>query len=188
MSENAETVISQAKTAMVKAMESLERNFGRVRTGRASLTLLDGIKVDYYGTPTPLNQVASLSIPEPRLIVVQPWESNLIPAIERALMQSDMDLNPNNDGKSVRIPIPKLSEERRKDLAKIVKNMTEEARVAIRNTRRDANATLDKLQKDKVIGEDDLRRHKDEVQKLTDDFVQKADKAQVKKEAEIMEV
>lgn len=188
MSDNTATLISQSKTNMAKALESLERNFGRVRTGRASLTLLDGIRVDYYGTPTPLSQVASLSIPEPRMIVVQPWETNLLPAIERAIMQSDMDLNPNSDGKLVRIPIPKLSEERRKDLAKVVKSMTEEARVAIRNIRRDANAALDKLQKDKVISEDDLRRHKDEIQKATDEYIQKADKAQAKKEAEILEV
>jgi len=188
MATTAQEVISQAKANMVKALESLDKSFGRVRTGRASLTLLDGVKVDYYGTATPLNQVASLSIPEPRLIVVQPWESNLIPAIERAILQSEMDLNPNSDGKSVRIPIPKLSEERRKDLAKVVKSMTEEARVAIRNIRRDGNTTLEKMQKDKIIGEDDLKKHKDDIQKVTDEFVLKADKAQAKKEAEIMEV
>lgn len=188
MANDAATVISQSKANMTKALESLDRSFGRVRTGRASLTLLDGIRVDYYGTPTPLNQVASLSIPEPRMIVVQPWETNLLSAIERAILQSDMDLTPNSDGKVVRIPIPKLSEERRKDLAKVVKNMTEEARVAIRNIRRDANAALEKLQKDKAISEDDLRRHKDDVQKITDEFIAKADKAQTKKEAEILEV
>lgn len=184
----AATVISQAKANMQKALESLDKNFGRVRTGRASLTLLDGIRVDYYGTATPLNQIATLSIPEPRLIVVQPWEAKLVSAIEKAILQSDMDLNPSSDGKQVRIPIPKLSEERRKDLAKIVKTMTEDARVAVRNLRRDANAVLEKMQKDKEISEDDLRRHKDDVQKLTDEYVEKADKAQAKKEAEIMEV
>ncbi len=173
---------------MEKALEALERNFGRVRTGRASLTLLDGIRVDYYGTPTPVNQVASLSIPEPRLIVVQPWESNMVGAIERAIMQSEMDLNPTNDGKVVRIPIPKLSEERRKDLVKVVKNMTEDARVAVRNVRRDANSALDKLEKDKVISEDDLHRYKDDVQKVTDEYVKQADKAQDEKEAEVLEV
>lgn len=188
MANEGNAVLTQAKSNMAKAIESLERNFGRVRTGRASLTLLDGIRVDYYGTPTPLSQVASLTIPEPRLIVVQPWETNLLSAIERSILQSDMGLTPSNDGKAVRIPIPKLSEERRKDLAKTVKSMTEEARVAIRNIRRDANTALEKLQKDKVISEDDLRRHKDEAQKMTDEFVLKADKAQAKKEAEILEV
>ncbi|PLX46333.1 MAG: ribosome recycling factor [Deltaproteobacteria bacterium] len=173
---------------MAKAIESLERNFGRVRTGRASLTLLDGIRVDYYGTPTPINQVAALSIPEPRLIVVQPWESNLVPAIERAILQSDMDLNPTSDGKLVRIPIPKLSEERRKDLVKVVRQMTEDAKVSIRNARRDANSALDKLQKDKEISEDDNRRMKDDVQETTDSFVKEADKVLAAKEAEVLEV
>lgn len=188
MSADAQTTIADAKKNMQKALDTLEKNFGRVRTGRASLTLVDGIKVDYYGTPTPLAQVATLSIPEPRMIVVQPWEAKLVPAIERAIQQSEMDLNPINDGKLVRIPIPKLSEERRKDLAKVVKGMTEDARVAIRNIRRDANAVLEKLQKDKILGEDELKRSKDEIQKVTDEHVQKADKAQAKKEAEIMEV
>ena len=188
MAETVEAVIAETKTNMQKALDALDRNFGRVRTGRASLTLLDGIRVDYYGTPTPINQVASLSIPEPRLIVVQPWETSLLPAIERAIQQSEMDLNPNNDGKVVRIPIPKLSEERRKDLVKIVKSMTEDARVAVRNARRDANSALDKLQKDKIISEDDLHKFKDDVQKLTDQYVEKADKAQTEKEAEVLEV
>jgi len=188
VADTPEAVISQAKEGMAKAIESLERNFGRVRTGRASLTLLDGIRVDYYGTPTPINQVAALSIPEPRLIVVQPWESNLVPAIERAILQSDMDLNPTSDGKLVRIPIPKLSEERRKDLVKVVRQMTEDAKVSIRNARRDANSALDKLQKDKEISEDDNRRMKDDVQETTDSFVKEADKVLAAKEAEVLEV
>ncbi len=188
MSDNAQLVIEQSTENMEKALVALERNFGRVRTGRASLTLLDGIRVDYYGTPTPINQVANLSIPEPRTIMVQPWEANLAPAIERAILQSDMDLTPNSDGKIVRIPIPKLSEERRKDLVKVVKNMTEDARVAVRNIRRDANSQLDKLQKDKDISEDDLHKFKDDVQQVTDGFVKKADALQETKEAEVLEV
>ena len=188
MAGSPEQVLSAVEQSMEKGLEALQRNFGRVRTGRASLNLLDGVRVEYYGTPTPLSQVASLSIPEPRLIAVQPWDKNLIPAIERAILQSEMDLNPTNDGSLVRIPIPKLTEERRKELAKVVKGMTEDARVAVRNARRDANSELDQLQKDKVISEDDLRRHKDEVQKLTDQYVKRADEVSEKKEAEILEV
>jgi ribosome recycling factor len=188
MAQTSDAVLQQARTQMDKALESLGREFGRVRTGRASLSLLDGVRVDYYGTPTPLNQVANLSIPEPRLIVVQPWEARLVPTIEKAILQSDMGLTPASDGKVVRIPIPKLSEERRKELVKVVKGMTEDARVAVRNVRRDANAALEKLQKDKVLSEDDLHRLKDEVQKVTDSYVKKADEAQAKKEAEVLEV
>lgn len=188
MADSVEAVQKEAKQNMEKALEALQRNFGRVRTGRASLSLLDGIRVEYYGTPTPLSQVASLSIPEPRLIAIQPWDKSLIPAIEKALFQSEMDLNPTNDGNLIRIPIPKLTEERRKELVKVVKGMTEEAKVAVRNGRRDANAQLDKLLKDKVISEDELHRRKDEVQKLTDDYVKRADEALAKKEAEILEV
>lgn len=188
MAESTEQVLAAAKQSMEKGLEALQRSFGRVRTGRASLSLLDGVRVEYYGTPTPLSQVASLSIPEARLIAVQPWDKNLIPAIEKAILQSEMDLNPTNDGSLVRIPIPKLTEERRKELAKVVKGMTEDARVAVRNARRDANSELDALQKDKTISEDDLRRHKDEVQKVTDEYVKKAERLSEKKEAEIMEV
>lgn len=188
MAQTPQQVISQTTSNMEKAIEALERNFGRVRTGRASLTLLDGIRVDYYGTPTPISQVAALSIPEPRLIVVSPWEAKMVSAIEKAILQSDMDITPSSDGKVVRIPIPKLSEERRKDLVKVVRQMTEEAKVAVRNLRRDANAVLDKMQKDKLLSEDDNRKFKDEIQKLTDDFVKKADAAQSAKEAEVLEV
>ncbi len=188
MSQTPDAVLSQTTTGMEKALEALAREFGRVRTGRASLSLLDGIRVDYYGTPTPVNQVANLSIPEPRTIVVQPWEAKMVSAIEKAILQSDMGLTPSSDGKVVRIPIPKLSEERRKELVKVVKSMTEDARVAVRNARRDANAALEKLQKDKAIAEDELHRLKDEVQKLTDAYVKKADEAQTKKEAEVLEV
>ena len=188
MAETPEEVLSTAEQSMEKGLEAQQRSFGRVRTGRASLSLLDGVRVEYYGTPTPLSQVASLSIPEPRLIAVQPWDKNLIPAIEKAIRQSEMDLNPTNDGNLLRIPIPKLTEERRKELAKVVKGMTEDAKVAVRNARHDGNSELDQLLKDKVISEDDLRRHKDEVQKLTDQYVKKAEEISEKKEAEILEV
>lgn len=188
MAGNADNVLTDAKVNMEKALEVLQRSFGRVRTGRASLTLVDGIRVEYYGTPTPLNQVASLSIPEPRLITIQPWDRGVIPAIEKAVLQSEMDLNPTNDGAVIRIPIPKLTEERRKELVKVVKGMGEDARVAIRNVRRDANAQLDKLYKDKVVAEDEVHRLKDEAQKLTDKHVAKVDELLKKKEAEILEV
>jgi len=188
MADSPEAVLKEVKKSMEKALEALQRNFGRVRTGRASLSLVDGVRVEYYGTPTPLSQVGSLSIPEPRLIAIQPWDKSLIPAIERAILQSEMDLNPTNDGNLIRIPIPKLTEERRKELVKVVKGMTEEAKVAIRGVRRDANSRLDSLQKEASLPEDAARRTKDEVQKITDQYVQKADDLVKKKEAEILEV
>ncbi len=188
MADTPEAVLKEIKKSMEKALEALLRNFGRVRTGRASLSLVDGIRVEYYGTPTPLNQVGSLSIPEPRLIAIQPWDKSLIPAIERAILQSEMDLNPTNDGNVIRIPIPKLTEERRKELVKVVKGMTEEAKVAVRGVRRDANSQLDSLQSEASLPEDAARRAKDEVQKITDQYVQKADELLKKKEAEILEV
>jgi len=188
MAETPETIVKEAKNGMERALEALQRNFGRVRTGRASLSLVDGIRVEYYGTPTPLSQVGSLSIPEPRLIAIQPWDKSLIPAIERAILQSEMDLNPTNDGNMIRIPIPKLTEERRKELVKVVRGMTEEAKVAVRNVRRDANAQLDSLQKSQSLPEDSVRRFKDEVQKVTDQYVRKSDELVKTKEAEILEV
>jgi len=188
MADTPEAIVKEAKKGMDRALEALQRNFGRVRTGRASLSLVDGIRVEYYGTPTPLSQVGSLSIPEPRLIAIQPWDKSLIPAIERAILQSEMDLNPTNDGNVIRIPIPKLTEERRKELVKVVRGMTEEAKVAVRNVRRDANTQLDALQKNQSLPEDSVRRFKDEVQKVTDEFVRKSDEQLKKKEAEILEV
>lgn len=188
MADSAESVVREAKKGMEKAIESLQKNFGRVRTGRASLTLLDGIRVEYYGTPTPLNQLGSLSIPEPRLIAIQPWDKSLIPAIERAILQSEMDLNPSSDGNVIRIPIPKLTEERRKELVKVVKGMAEEAKVAVRGVRREGNSRLDSLQKDESLPEDSVRRTKDEIQKVTDQFVHRAEDLLKKKEAEILEI
>ena len=188
MTATPESIVKDAGLGMERTLEALQKGFGRVRTGRASLSLLDGVRVEYYGTPTPLSQVASLAIPEPRLITIQPWDRTVIPAIEKAILQSEMDLNPTNDGAVVRIPIPKLTEERRKDLVKVVKGLAEEQKVAIRNIRRDANGHLDKLLKDKLMPEDELHKRKEETQKLTDQYVVKVDDALKKKEAEILEV
>jgi ribosome recycling factor len=173
---------------MVAAIEALKKDFASVRTGRASLALLDGVLVDYYGNPTQLNQVASLSTPDSRQIVIQPWEPKIIPDIERAILKSDLDLTPTNDGKLIRINIPPLTEERRKQLVKVVKKRAEEARVSIRNIRRDFNEALKKLEKDKEISEDELKKSIDEVQNLTNDFIKKIDEKLEHKEQEIMEV
>ena len=173
---------------MDAALEHLKRELATLRTGRASLALLDGIKVDYYGTPTPLRQIATLAIPESRLITIQPWEPPMIKEIEKALLASGLGLTPSNDGKIVRLPIPPLSEERRKDLAKLCKKHGEEAKVAIRNIRRESNEELKHLQKDSKISEDELRKSEAEVQKLTDQYVHKVDEIIKKKEEEIFEV
>lgn len=173
---------------MDAAVESLKKDFAAVRTGRASLALLDGISVDYYGTPTPLQQLASLSIPESRQIAIQPWEHKLIPEIEKSIMKSDLGLTPANDGKTIRINIPVLTEERRKQLVKVVKKRAEEAKVAVRNVRRDSNEELKKLEKEKHLSEDDVKKVQDEIQKLTDVHVKKVDEVLEHKEKEIMEV
>jgi len=177
----------EAKDLMEKAIEALNRDFKRVRTGRASVSLLDGVRADYYGAPTPLNQMASLSVPEPRLILIQPWDASTCEAIEKALLKSDLGLTPNNDGKVVRIAVPPLTEERRKDLVKVVKKMGEETKVAVRNARREANELLKEFKKEGEISEDDAFRGQDEVQKLTDDYVAKVDKLLEEKEKEILE-
>lgn len=173
---------------MEAATEHLKVELGGIRTGRASLTLLDGIKVDYYGTPTPLKQVATLGVPESRLLTVQPWEPPLIKEIERALLASGLGLTPSNDGKMIRIPIPPLSEERRKELIKLCRKHGEETKVHLRNIRREGNEELKRLQKESKITEDDLRKAEAEVQKLTDQHVQKVDQILKKKEEEILEV
>ncbi|MBF0552195.1 MAG: ribosome recycling factor [Deltaproteobacteria bacterium] len=172
---------------MEKTLAILNRDFSRVRTGRASVTLLDGIRVDAYGTQMPLNQVASLSVPESRLIVIQPWDNGLISHIERLLLKSDLGLTPMNDGKIIRVSIPALTEARRKELVKVVKKLTEENKVAIRNARRDANEMLKELKKDKEIAEDELFKQQERVQKLTDGYISQADKLCADKEKEIME-
>ncbi len=180
-------VKQEAKEGMEKAIAALERDFKRVRTGRASVSLLDGVRADYYGAPTPLNQMASLSIPEPRLILIQPWEPSSCEAIEKAILKSDLGLTPQNDGKVIRIAIPPLTEERRKELAKLVRKMGEDCKVAIRGARREANEMLKDLKKEGDISEDDSFRGQEQIQKLTDQFVAKVDELVAAKEKEIME-
>jgi len=173
---------------MQKSIDSLEKDFSKLRTGRASTALVDSIRVDYYGTPTPLNQVSSVSIPDSRTISISPWDRNAFNCIEKAIMKSDLGLTPINDGRAIRINIPVLTEERRKDLVKMAKKYTEEAKVAIRNVRRDVNDALKKMHTAKEISEDDLHKAQDEVQKTTDNFVKKADAILAEKEKEIMEI
>ncbi len=173
---------------MEASLEHLKRELGGLRTGRASAALLDNVKVDYYGTPTPLKQVANIGIPESRLLTVQPWEPPLIKEIERVLLASGLGLTPSNDGKVIRIPIPPLSEERRKELIKICKKHGEEAKVHIRNIRREGNEELKHLQKESKLTEDELRKSEVEIQKLTDQYVQKVDQILKKKEEEILEI
>ena len=175
-----------AKERMEKAIETVRSEFARLRTGKATPALLDGIKIDYYGSPMPIKQIANVSAPEPRLLVVQPWERNLLPEIERAIIKSDLGLNPSNDGIVIRIPIPQLSEERRRDLVKIAKKGAEEGRVAVRNIRRDVNDRLKKAEKAGEISEDLSRNAQEDVQKLTDDFVKKIDELLELKEKEIL--
>ncbi len=178
----------KATDKMDSALEALKKELGAIRTGRASLALLDGIKIDYYGTITPLQQLASLSVPESRQIAIQPWEQKIIPDIEKAIMKSDLGLTPTNDGKIIRINIPTLTEERRKQLVKVVKKNAEDSRVAVRNIRRDINEEIKKLEKDKHISEDDTKKSLDEIQKLTDTYIKKIDEILQHKEKEIMEV
>ena len=173
---------------MQGAIDALKKEFAGIRTGRASMALLDGIIVDYYGTPTPVQQLASLSIPESRQIAIQPWEQRLIPEIEKAIMKSDLGLTPMNDGKLIRINIPILTEERRKQLVKIVKKRAEESKIAVRNIRRDGNEELKKLEKEEHISEDEVKKEHDEIQKITDSFIKKIDELLAHKENEIMEV
>jgi ribosome recycling factor len=178
----------ETKEKMDMAIEAISHEFGSIRTGRASASILDGIKVDYYNTLTPLNQMATISVPEPRLIVIQPWDPSALANIEKAILKSDLGLNPSNDGKVIRLAIPMLTEDRRKQLVKVVKNMAEESRISIRNTRRDSNEKLKKMEKDKEITEDDYHNGLKEIQNLTDDFIAKVDDLLSKKEKEIMEV
>ncbi len=173
---------------MSKTIEALKKDFASIRTGRASLALLDGIMVNYYNTLTPLQQVASLSIPESRLIAIQPWDPKVIPDIEKAILKSDLGLTPINDGKMIRINIPSLTEERRKQLVKTVRKKAEEAKIAIRNIRRDIIEEIKKLEKEKHISEDVVKKSQDETQKITDSFIAKIDEVLANKEKEIMEV
>jgi len=183
-----DNVQKDAKDRMEKAVAALEKDFSHLRTGRASTALLDGLKVDYYGTMTPVDQIASISTPDSRTITIQPWDRAAFGLVEKAILKSDLGLNPVNDGKIIRIGLPPLTEDRRKELVKVAKKYTEEAKVAVRNIRRDANDALKKQQKDKTISEDGLRQGETEIQKLTDSYVAKMDQALGKKEKEIMEI
>src|SRR5882762_2342594 len=179
---------ASVKGRMEKAVTDLQHAMATIRTGRASVSLLDHIRVDYYGTPTPLNQLANLHVPEPTLITVQPWDVSQIAAIEKSIRSSDLGLNPANDGKIIRIPIPPLNEERRKELVKRLHTVAEDHRVAIRNVRRDGNESVKKLLKDKKITEDEDRRGHEEIQKMTDTYMLKLDQAAKSKEKEIIEI
>ena len=181
-----EKIFEDVKRKMNKVLEVMAQDLARVRTGRASVSLLEGIKVEAYNASMPLPQVASLAAPEPRLLTVQPWDPTLLGDIEKAILKSDLGLTPTNDGKIIRLPIPALTTDRRKELVKVVKKMGEEGKVALRNVRRDANERLKDLKKDKEISEDDAHRAQDEVQKITDDFIKKVDAQAAEKEKEIM--
>ena len=179
-------VLKEMSRKMDKVLEVLARDLSRIRTGRASVALLEGIKVECYGTTMPLPQVASLAAPEARLLTVQPWDPTVLADIERAILNSDLGLTPNSDGKNIRLPIPALTTERRKELAKLVKKIGEESKVALRNLRREANEDLKELKKEKLISEDESHKGQDEVQKVTDDYIKKVDVQTADKEKEIM--
>lgn len=181
-------VIAQCSQSMDKRIKAFEKELLRVRTGRASVTILDGVRVSYYGNPTPLNQVASMSTPDARTIVVSPFEKNLIGEIEKAILKADLGVNPTNDGNIVRIPIPQLTEDRRKEIAKSLKKLAEDARVSVRHARRDANDAIKKAEKDKAIAEDESKKLQGDVQKLTNDFIEKIDKSLDAKEKEVMKI
>lgn len=185
-------MISEIKKAqeerMQKTIEALKREYGSLRAGRATPALLDRVMVDYYGTPTPVNQVAKVSVPEPRMITIQPWEKPMLHEIEKAIMKSDLGLSPNSDGTAIRLSIPQLTQERRTELVKSVNKKAEEAKVALRNIRRDANDAIKKLEKAKEITEDESKKAQDDMQKLIDKYVKSVDAAKAGKEKEIMEV
>ena len=178
---------NQLKKKMDSSLDVFRKNLGGIRTGRASASILDGISVDYYGTPTPLKQVATISIPESRLIAVQPWDVSILKAIEKAILASDLGLTPNNDGKIIRLPIPSLTQERRKELVKIVKRVAEDAKIAVRNIRREGNEQLKKAEKAKNVTEDECRKGIDQIQKITDDCIKNVDEISGKKEKEVLE-
>jgi ribosome recycling factor len=181
-------VLKDLQANLDKGIEALKKDLGKVRTGRANVAILDGLRVDYYGTPTPLNQVSSVSAPDPRLITIKPWEKSLIPEIEKVIRSSSLGLNPSSDGEIVRLPMPPLTEERRKDLVKMVKKMAEDCKVALRNARRDANEMLKEFLKDKDITEDEEKAGLKKVQEATDAAVTKVDDVVAKKDKEIMEI
>lgn len=188
MAEQVQAVLQDAEAKMQQAVQAARRELGSIRTGRANPALLDRITVDYYGTPTPLNQLASISVPEARLLVVQPWDKNSLKEIEKAILGSELGLTPNSDGTVIRIQIPQLTEERRRDLARMARKEAEDKRVAVRNVRRDANDDLKQLEKDGIISEDECRRAQADVQQLTDQYVKEIDELLATKEKEILEV
>jgi ribosome recycling factor len=181
-------IYEDAQDRMQKALDTLDRDYKRLRTGRASITLVDGIRVDYYGTSTPLNQLATLTIPEPRTIMIQPWDTSIVGDVEKAILRSELGLTPMSDGKIIRINIPPLTAERRRDLVKVIKKMAEENKVAVRNIRRDLNEMIKELKKEKEISEDDQFRAQEEIQTITDDFIKKIDAVYGNKEKEILEI
>ncbi len=181
-------VLEEVRGRMAKSVEVLHDDLLGIRSGRASPALVEKLQVEYYGTLTPLNQVASIAVPEPRLLVIRPWDAAALPDIERAILKSDLGLTPMNDGKLIRLNVPRLTEERRRELAKVVSRRVEEARVAVRNLRRDALQDLKDFEKEKMISEDDFFRAKDEIQQLTDEFIEKIDQVGKRKEEELMEI
>ncbi|MEJ2053183.1 MAG: ribosome recycling factor [Calditrichaceae bacterium] len=185
---NAIELRKDARHRMDGAVQSFKDELSKIRTGRATPALLDSVKVDYYGQRVPLNQASTITSPEPRLIMVQPWEKSMLAEVEREILKADLGLNPSNDGAVIRIPIPQLSEERRKDLVKLVHKFAEDARIAIRNVRRDVNDHLKKLQKDNELSEDELSVELDEIQKITDEHIQIVDEVMEGKEKEVMEI
>lgn len=182
----AKEILDQASQAMDKSIQNLQRDLTKLRTGRASAALVEGVQVDYYGSMTPLNQVANITTPDARTIQITPWEPSTIGAIEKAIIGANVGLTPQNDGKLVRLPVPALTEERRKDMVKVVKKMGEEAKVAIRNSRRDANESVKKLEKDKVVSEDESKKWIEQIQKKTDDKAAEVDKLIASKEKELL--
>jgi len=183
-----DSAINETTDRMKKAVDAFHHELSKLRTGRASLSILDDVKVDYYGQVSPLNQVGTLAVPDPRTITIQPWDTTAAQAIEKAIQKSGLGLNPINDGKVIRVPVPALNEERRKDLVKSLHTHAEQSKVAVRNARRDANDHLKKLQKDSTITEDDLKKGQDKVQKLTDEHIKQIDDETKHKEIDIMEV
>jgi ribosome recycling factor len=183
-----EEVLKRAKDHMQKALENLHHELAGIRTGKANPGLLDAIRVDYFGQMVPLKQVANIAVPDPRLITIQPWDKSVVAGIEKAIMASDLGLNPQSDGVIIRLPVPPLTEERRRDLVKVVKRMGEESKVAVRNVRRDSNDRIKKLEKEHEISEDAMHDKQDEIQKITDEFTQKIDESVAAKEKEIMEI
>jgi ribosome recycling factor len=183
-----EGIKKSAEEKMKKAVKALEDEFKTIRTGRASAALFENIRVDYYEQKVPLNQVATISIPEARLVIIQPWDRSVLPEIEKAIQKSELSVNPNNDGKVIRIAIPPLTEERRKELAKVAKNIAEKSRVSIRNVRRDTNEEIKKKEKDSSLSEDQAKRGMDEIQKLTDKYIEEISSVLSRKDKEIMEI